>query len=396
MKILHVIPVFNPPELYGGSQQIVWQVSKELIKKGHEVHIYTSDVKRSDLSKRTEKTKEKIEGINIVRFQNISSFLAEKLRFIITPDMKQALERSVHNFDIIHVHEARSYQHICVYQVLKKRNIPYVIQVHGSLRDNKSIARRVYDLIFNKEILHSASNVIAISPAEIEQYKSFSVNEDKIALIPNGIELSQYRSLPQKGEFYKKFKIEKNKKIFLYIGRIHRSKGIDFLIKGYKSFLSQSQPQDTILVIAGLDDGYLKKAISLSKSLDISEKILFPGYLTETEKIEAYVDSSMIFCLEQNNVYLLVPLEAAVCKSPVVVADTNYISNVVEVGEFGYSVKYGDNIQIKNIMMDIYDDKKLIELGSNGRSFLFKNYGWDSIIGLLEKIYKKSIEDVSK
>ena len=45
MRILHVIPTFSPPQLFGGSQRVVYLVTRALAKKGHEVVVYTSDMR---------------------------------------------------------------------------------------------------------------------------------------------------------------------------------------------------------------------------------------------------------------------------------------------------------------------------------------------------------------
>lgn len=50
------------------------------------------------------------------------------------------------------------------------------------------------------------------------------VSSEKIAIIPNGIDLSEYTNLPPKGLFKKKFNIPESKKIILYLGRIHKTK----------------------------------------------------------------------------------------------------------------------------------------------------------------------------
>jgi putative NADH-flavin reductase len=65
LNILQVIPVFNPPELYGGSQQMVYQISKELVKRGHNVTVYASDLKRSNLKKRVNEATEKIDVLTL-------------------------------------------------------------------------------------------------------------------------------------------------------------------------------------------------------------------------------------------------------------------------------------------------------------------------------------------
>ena len=74
MNILQVIPYFVPAWDYGGPVQVAYRVSREMIKRGHEVTVYTTDTLKAN--SRIEKTEEVIDGIKVKRFSNLSNFLA--------------------------------------------------------------------------------------------------------------------------------------------------------------------------------------------------------------------------------------------------------------------------------------------------------------------------------
>jgi len=392
MKILQVIPVFNRSELFGGSQQVVFQISKELVRKGHEVVIYTSDAKRSNLSERTEILKEEIEGISILRFKNLSPFLSNKLRMIFTPTMKKTIEVNINYFDVIHLHEARSYQHICVYQIAKKHNISYIVQTHGCLRERSGLARTIYDLLFIKKIFNNSKKLIAISQPEAEHYKSFSIPGDKIKILSNGLTLADYEKLPKGGLFRKNHNIGNKKKIILYLGRIHKNKGLVFLLNSFSCFIKESRSNNVLLVLAGIDDGFLNEVKLLINNLNLNSHVLYVGSLEEHEKLSAFMDSSIIISPEKSNVYLLVPLEAAACGKPVIVTHTNYISKLVKEGGFGLSVEYGNTSELsETIKMMINDEDLLKKMGKNGRDYVHNNLGWNNIIDKLLHLYKKIV-----
>ena len=58
-----------------------------------------------------------------------------------------------------------------------------------------------------ERVLLSLQGLIAhaLSPTEAQQYRVMGVPEEKIAVIPNGIDLSEYRDLPPKGSFKRSF-----------------------------------------------------------------------------------------------------------------------------------------------------------------------------------------------
>ena len=218
--------------------------------------------------------------------------------------------------------------------------------------------------------------------------------EGKIEVIPNGIDLSEYGDLPPKGSFKKKFNIPEDKKIILYLGRIHKTKGIDFLVRAYAHLIKNMKCKDAVLVIAGPDDGYLTEAKRLVNSLRVADKVVFTGMLSEKEKISAYVDSTICTYLRRYEPFGLVPLEAAACGTPVIVSSGTYMANVVDEGKFGFSVKYGDINELAEIMGKMLNNDDLLsEMGQKGRKFVFENCNWVNIVTKLEKAYKEVVEN---
>ena len=78
--------------------------------------------------------------------------------------------------------------------------------------------------MWGNNVLNNASNLFALTETESEQYKTMGIDEDKITIIPNGIDLNEFQDLSEKGEFRKKYDIKTDEKIILYLGRIHKTK----------------------------------------------------------------------------------------------------------------------------------------------------------------------------
>ena len=395
MKILQVIPYFPPSYAFGGSLKVAYQISKELVKRGHEVVVYTTDAENLDSRLNVEPVKV-VDGIKVHYMKNLSLMLVKWSKLFITTDIGLRAKEEIKEFDIVHLHEYRSYQNIIIHRYAKKYGVPYVLQAHGSLPRTmaKRWLKRIYDALFGYRLLRDASRVVALSRVEAEQYKSMGVSDEKIAIIPDGIDLSEYVDLPPKGSFKKKFGIDSDKKMILYLGRIHKIKGIDFLVRAYACLLKSMKDDNAILVLAGSDDGYLAGAKRLVASLKIADKVVFTGMLTEKEKVSAYVDSSIVVNVEPINVFGLVPLEAAACATPVIVSNTNAISEIIDGGRFGFSVNYGDVNELARVMGKMLDNDDLSrKMGQNGRDFVSKKFSWNRIITSFEKVYKDAIEN---
>ncbi|MGB9623131.1 MAG: glycosyltransferase, partial [Candidatus Bathyarchaeia archaeon] len=270
LRILQVVPYFPPAYAFGGPVKVAYQISRELAKRGHKVTVYTTDAK--DFNSRLETCfNETVHGVRVYYFRNISLMLVRKLKLFVTPKLIPVAKETLKEFDLVHLHEYYTFQNAIIRGPAKKQGIPYVLQAHGSLPKVGSWRRlkQLYDVFFGYRILRGASKVIALSNVEAEQYRSMGIPEEKIAIIPNGIDLSEYANLPPKGSFRKKFNIPDDRKIILYLGRVHKIKGIDFLIRAYAHLRNEMKFKDAILVIAGPDDGYFEEAKALANSLGV-------------------------------------------------------------------------------------------------------------------------------
>lgn len=333
------------------------------------------------------------EALGTIRIKNLNVLcpkVAKRTKLFITPQLA-SLKNEIIHFNVIHLHGFRTFQNVIIHHYARKYGIPYVLQAHGSLPriTEKRGLKWIYDTFFGYRLLRDSSRVIAISQMEAQQYRKMGVPIEKIEVIPNGIDLSKYVNLPSKGSFKKKFSIDDNAKIILCLGRIHRAKGINFLVKAYAYLTKSMKYNNVILVIAGPDDGYLHKVEQQVSYLKIVDKVVFTGMLSEKEKIRAYVDSDIVVNVEPRNVFGLVPLEAAVCSTPVIVSKGNAISNTVCQGKFGFSVEYGDVNELAEIMGTMLDNDDLLrEMGQRGRKFIFENCNWADIVTKLEKVYE--------
>jgi len=392
MNILQVYPIFNP-EVASGAAKVAYEISKRLVEKGHDVTFLTSDMIYWGI--KCEAGRYTINNISVYRLKTFAPIIAKKYKISITPQLLSFCRAGqLKKFDVVHLHAYRSFQNIIIHHYAKKYGIPYVLQAHGSLpRINAwQTLKWLYDILFGYQLLRDAAKVIALSRVEAEQYRAMGVPEEKIVIIPNGIDISEYAELPPKGVFKKKFNIPEDRKIILYLGRIHKAKGIDFLIRAYAYLKNKMNFKDAILVIAGPDDGFLDKIKSLVRDLGVANSVLFTGLLSEEDKIKAYVDSDVVINVEPLNVYGLVPLEAAACSTPVIVSKTNAISEIILNGKFGFSVRYGGVVSLASTLYRVLIDEKLAKnLGKNGRDYVFSNFGWDKIIEKYVQLYDKVI-----
>jgi glycosyltransferase involved in cell wall biosynthesis len=387
MKILQVTPILDPDNLWTGPHRVVFDISKRLSEMGNKVTVCTSDM----LNKTTRirrNSQSVFDGFEIVRVRNISRYLYNASGLLITPDLRKFLSERIQDYDVIHIHEYTTYQNIVVHKYAEKCGVPYILQVHGSMpRIGKKFRKWLYYVTFGYTILQDASKEIALTRTEAQQYRDAGVPEEKIAIIPNGIDLSGYADLPPKGSFKKKFGLEKNDKIVLYLGRIHEIKGIDILVKAFANILHKLG--DVRLVIVGPDVGYLGEIVALTKALQIEDKVLVLGPLYGVAKLEAYVDADVYVLPSRYETFPMTVLEAYACGKPVIASKVGGLKDLVVNGETGLLFDLGNTVQLaKNILYLLDADDQAEEMGLKGKQFVKENFTIDKVADKLQNLYR--------
>jgi len=392
MKILQVSTSFKPAWETGGTCRVAYEISKNLVKRGHRVTVFTTDrgEKRINVQKNQPVL---IDGIRVYYFRNISNYLAKK-KTVIPYYLPAIAKRQVKDFDIIHMHEHRSLLTAIVYHYARKYGVPYVLQSHGSLpRMGKQGLKKLYDWVWGYRILRDATKVIALTETETEQCRIMGVDEDKIEIIPNGIDLSEYENLPEKGEFRKKYGIQDNEKIILYLGRIHKTKGIDLLISAYADLIKKLD--NVRLVIVGPDDGFLPFLKKQVKDLKINHKVLFTGPLYGKEKLEAYVDADVFVLPSIYETFPNTVLEACACGTPVIATKAKHKHDWIH-NKVGYVVER-DKHHLQNAIVKILKDEQLRKnLGKEGKRLIKQRFNWEKIVEKFEDIYSSVSNRSSK
>jgi glycosyltransferase involved in cell wall biosynthesis len=383
MKILQVIHAFVPAWDYGGSMRVCYEISKQLAARGHDVTVYTTDVLNS--KERINQREEVIDGIKIMRFRNLSNDIAYNHHLFISYGMVPSLRKNLRYFDIIHLHEYRTLQNIIVHHYAGKLGVPYLLQAHGAIPRVavKQRLKHIYDTLCGYKLLGDASSVIALTETEAERYRSMGVNEDKVKIVPNGIDPIEFDNLPNGEGFRKQYGLNGNDEIILYLGRIHQTKGIDLLVRAFATLTRETNKAK--LVIVGPDNGYLGELTELAQSLGISDKILFTGPLYGVNRLAAYVSAS-IFATPSFLGFPVTFVEACACGTPIITTDKSdrldWIHNQV-----GYVVSYDEN-ELKEAMIRLLNNKDTArQFAENGRRLVRERFNWSSITDELEQIY---------
>jgi len=311
MNILQITKYYYPAMTFGGPVRCTYNLSSYLAKRGHNVTVYATDALYINNSTRIGIKQQIIGNVKVFYFPT----LTRSYGFFVTPQMFAALQKNLGNFDIVHLHEYRTFQNLS-YFFLNASKIPSVITLHGQLftayvGDHvDSIAlRTAFDSLLGRRMLNRSKRVLALTESEAKKCIKLGVHSNKVIVVPNGVDPDDFSNLLPKGEFKKQFHIV-NEKMILYVGRINRRKGIDVLIKACSKLFNHKR--DTTLVIAGADDGFLTEARLMVKCLGLESSVIFTGGLTRKQILAAYNDASIVVYAGIQEGFPLVPLEAGI------------------------------------------------------------------------------------
>mgnify|MGYP001179127183 CR=1 FL=1 len=375
MKILQVISYFTPKR--GGDVNICYNLSKELSKLGHDVTIVTTDFEYDPDHARS------LKDVEVIPFRRVANLGL----FLYTPQMVGWLRSNISKYDVIHLHNLRSYQSAIVCKYAKEFNVPYIVQPHGTLPRivEKKGLKQLYDMVWGNDILKHASKLVAVSGNEVEQFRQAGIPDEKITVIPNGVNYVSPTDLPPAGQFREQYGIHE-KHIILYVGRLHKRKGIDFLIRAFNSFIKNWTGDDVTLVIVGPDDGYRSILEGLVEQLGLSDKVRFIGFIPSLAA--AYQDADVLVYPSTYEIFGLVPFEALLCGTPVIVTDDCGCGEIIKEAECGYLVRYGDVAGLSETLRSALEHPDVNRgMVVAGQRYVQEHLTWESVVKQVEEMY---------
>jgi glycosyltransferase involved in cell wall biosynthesis len=290
-------------------------------------------------------------------------------------------------YDIIHIHGIWHFAGITPY--LAGLKTPKCITIHGLLDPwtlRKGYWKKyLFGLLFQKSIIRNTELILVLNVDEKADLKGFiHFEHPNVVTIPNGISTKEFELLPAKQSFKKRFNIPPEKKIILFMSRINLKKGLDLLLPAFKEVLTKRD--DTILIIAGPDDGYQTITEDFIDAHHLQNQIQLVGMLTGEVKKEALADATIFALPSHSEGFSIAALEALISGVP------SLFSDKVGFGEAIIETKSAHIIDltvesISNGINKMLDDNEYCEnLSKNGIELVKSRYDIE-VVG--EKMYRE-------
>jgi len=379
LNILFVIPYFVPAYRFGGPVRGSYEVAKRLIKKGHNVTVYTTDV--LEPGKRVGKKVDFIDDINVRYFSNLSNELAARAKIFTPRGYTKELSENIQKFDIIHIQEYYSILTYLTYKILSVKK--YLVSIRGVLSpvpmQSKSRLKKIFDF-FCKNALHRADAVTVQTDMEKADCEKHGLNN--LRIIRNGIDTNMFKKIPSGASFRKKHHIKPSEKVLLFIGRINEIKGLKYLVEA----MSKIDDKKLRLFVVGPDDNYLNTLNQHIKERKVKNIKIIEG-LYDEDKLKALAAAD-VFILP--SIYDCSPnsmLEACAAGLPIITTEQNGLRDIVERGA-GIVVPARDPEALKEAILKM-NKSTINKMGRQGRKIVHSEFSWDTITDDLESLYKE-------
>lgn len=404
MKILQVAERTYPAK--GGVELHTAKISEALVKKGHDVTLvvfnsmdprdcgYGITYQKPYLVTRPRKPvlprEEYWNGVRILRFESKIQLFS----YYWSPAMLVWLLENAEEFDIMHTHTLRFSNNEFTALAHVRSKTPFVLTGHDKLKLDYMgplalTLDKVYRATIGRLLLNMAERVIAFDKDYAEDYRMlYGVPNEKIRIIPNGIDYAYYNHLPN-GDGLKEI-LGNPENVLLYVGRFIDYKRPDLLIASFRLVLEHF-PKSCLLMI-GKDYGLLPYCKKLAIDLGLKEKVIFIEDAHEEIKLQALSIADVCVIPSDYESFGLIALEAEASGVPVIASECGGLKYLLEERKTGLFLKERTTKEIaEKIIYLLRDDGLRKQMGENAKE-IARNFSWQVVADKLLEVYEETLE----
>lgn len=357
----------------------VENLKKALEEKGIEVFVITCN----------DKVKVEIDG-NIIKLPSIK--LKKLYNYSFTGPLHFDGFKIIKNLnlDIIHVHTEFGIALLARF-IAKKLEIPLIYTYHTMFEDythyinpydfkllSKS-SHKIVEYISNKYCQYS-NKVIIPSKKTYDVLKKYKVLDEKMVILPSGINLSKFSNVDKNkvDDLKNKYNLI-NKKVFVYVGRIAKEKNLEIILNVF------SKRTDLTLLLVGLGP-----ELEFYKMKYNKDNILFLGKKEYTEVPLYYNLSNAFISASKSETQGLTFIEAMASSKVLFCSDKNVLKDLLYHNENGYF--FDDENQLeKNIDIHLKKTESEIRKMEEKSKEISNKYSLENFVEKVIRIYEKNL-----
>jgi glycosyltransferase involved in cell wall biosynthesis len=328
LRILHVTPCFEGAWAYGGVPRVAAAQCRELARRGHRVTVATTDARDQTTRLAADQARpgsirhpwpvESLDdNLQLRVFPNLSNRIAYDLQLYLPLGLGHHLASHGESYDVAHLHGFHNLPGVIAARHLRRAGVPFLLQPHGTapLIERRRLAKWIFDRVAGRRVMDDAQLLIALTGAEQRQLLDLEVEPQRIEIVANPIELDEVEPAPAAGRFRQQHGLT-DEPLVVYMGQLSPRKQVHLLVEAF----ARAAPQKARLAIIGSDRGSLARIRREVQKHDLQSRTLLPGVIEGRKRFEALADADLLVYPGRDEIFGLVPLEALLCGTPVIVA----------------------------------------------------------------------------
>lgn len=387
MRILQVTPRF-PPAI-GGVEEHVYQVSRELARRGHDVTVITSNEADGKICLLQN---ENVDGIKVYRYPLFMPTAFREL-WLIPRIVKIFAEL---RGDIVHAHGYRCLSSFEAAFVSHAKNAPSVLTPHGIYPPRSFLngfAKSFFDISSGRLLLDFSDRIIALSEHNRSLILRLGASENKIAIVPNGVNVEEYAILRRSKWILDE--LHSDGPILLYVGRIDWNKRVDKIVEALPAILKDF-PSAKLVVVGPDYANCVSELLDLSKRLKVEDSLVITGNVPREKLLEFYSVADVFLLPSSYEGFGLSMLEAICSRIPVIASPSGGPGDILSDRTHALLLKEPSSKEISMSVHAVLTDSSLREkLTKNAFELVKAKYTWKSVVDKLERIYEQTISEKS-
>jgi glycosyltransferase involved in cell wall biosynthesis len=309
------------------------------------------------------------------------------------------IESFLNTFQPTIVHSASAYTTALPALIAaKKQGIPFIYEVRGLWEITKSSTiknwgeteRFLLDKTLETFVAHNADHIITLTHGLKEELVQRGINQYKITVIPNSINIQRFNIHDKKIKLAHELKLNPDNIIIGYIGSIVEYEGLDDLLKALQ-LLKQENIKFQFLLVG--DGKYFTTIQKLVKDLTLENEVILTGRIPHN-LIEDYYSLIDIAPFPRKPLEVceivspLKPFEAMALEKAVLASDVQALTEIIEDKKTGLLFKKGDILDLKSKLKLLIENQSLREeVGKNARIWVTKERTWEKAVKSFDKVY---------
>jgi glycosyltransferase involved in cell wall biosynthesis len=301
------------------------------------------------------------------------------------------LEENVNQFDLVHIHALFSYSSTVAARAARRQGIPYLIRPLGVLNrwgmeNRRQFLKSLSFRFIEKPILRHAAAMHYTSLAEQREAEQAGATAPA-AVIPLGIDTTEFQNLPGPERFLNQFPQARGKKLVLFLSRLDAKKGLDLLLPAFAE-IKRRQPQAMLVLAGNGAEDFTRGLHALAARLGLKDDILWPGFLAGAEKLSALSAATVFVLPSYSENFGIALVEALAAGLPCVTTTGVAVSEDIAAAEAGLVVA-PEKIALTDALVSLLADEQLrAQLGGKARRLATGHFSVSAMGVALKKLYQ--------